>query len=124
MKFFSKIFSIDFTLKTPLVMLAIMTMGVHFSFSTWRSLLNNFAIDVVDFSGAEMGNLQALREVPGFLAFTAILLLYFFREQTLAIVSIIVMGFGVAIVGYFPSIMGLYVTTKICRLAPPIKVKA
>lgn len=113
MNFFKKIFSIDFTAKSPLVMLAIMAAGVHFSFSTWRSLLNNFAVDVVGFNGAEMGNLQALREVPGFLAFTAILLLYFFREQTVAIISIILMGFGVAIVGYFPSILGLYITTVI-----------
>ncbi|MGL1922158.1 MAG: MFS transporter [Hyphomicrobiales bacterium] len=116
MNFFKKIFSIDFSIKSPLVMLAIMAAAVHFSFSTWRSLLNNFAVDVVNFSGAEMGNLQALREVPGFLAFTAILMLYFFREQTLAIISIFVMGFGVAIVGYFPSIMGLYITTVIMSI--------
>lgn len=116
MNFFKKIFSMDFSAKSPLVMLAIMAAAVHFSFSTWRSLLNNFAVDVVDFSGAEMGNLQALREVPGFFAFTAILMLYFFREQTLAIISILVMGLGVALTGYFPSIIGLYVTTVIMSI--------
>ncbi|PCI87761.1 MAG: MFS transporter [Hyphomicrobiales bacterium] len=116
MIFFKKIFSIDFSLKSPLVMLALMTAAVHFSFSTWRSLLNNFAVDVVNFSGAEMGNLQALREVPGFLAFTAIFLLFIFREQTLALISIVIMGVGVAITGYFPSIIGLYVTTVIMSI--------
>lgn len=116
MNFLKKIFSIDFSAKSPLVMLALMTVAVTFVFSTWRSLINNFAVDVVHFTGAEMGNLQALREVPGFLAFTAIFLLFFFREQTLAIVSIIVMGLGVAITGYFPSIIGLYVTTVIMSI--------
>lgn len=116
MNFFKKIFSIDFATKSPLAMLAIMAAGVHFSFSTWRSLLNNFAVDVVDFTGAEMGNLQALREVPGFFAFTAILMLYFFREQTLAILAIVIMGVGVALTGYFPSILGLYITTVIMSI--------
>ena len=116
MNFIKRIFSIDFSVKSPLVMLAFMAAAVHFSFSTWRSLLNNFAVDVVNFSGAEMGNLQALREVPGFFAFTAILMLYFFREQTLALVSIVIMGIGVALTGYFPSILGLYVTTVIMSI--------
>ncbi|MCJ8324677.1 MAG: MFS transporter [Rhizobiales bacterium] len=116
MNYFKKIFSIDFSTKSPLAMLAIMSIAIHFSFSTWRSLLNNFAVDVVDFSGAEMGILQALREVPGFLAFTAILMLYFLREQSLAVLSIIIMGFGVAITGYFPSIVGLYITTVIMSI--------
>lgn len=113
MNFFKKIFSIDFSTKSPIVMLAIMAGAVAFSFSTWRTLLNNFAVDIVNFSGADMGNLQSLREVPGFLAFTAIFFLYIFREQTLGVLSIIVMGFGVAIAGYFPSILGLYITTVI-----------
>ena len=98
------------------MMLAILTAAIAFSFSTWRTLLNNFALDVVDFTGSEMGALQSLREVPGFLAFTAIFLLLFVREQSLAILSVALMGFGIAITGYFPSILGLYITTVIMSI--------
>jgi hypothetical protein len=38
-------------------------------------LLNNFVVEKAGFSGAEIGILQNLREVPGFLSFTVVLLL-------------------------------------------------
>jgi len=83
------------------------------SFATWQALLNNFAIERAAFTGAEMGWLQSLREVPGFLAFTAVGALLLLREQTLAIVSLAILGAGVAVTGLFPSAMGLYVTTVV-----------
>ena len=46
-----------------------MAAAVPLSFATWQALLNNFAIERAAFSGAEIGILQSLREVPGFLAF-------------------------------------------------------
>ncbi len=106
----------DYKQKSPFVMLALMTVAVAFVFSTWRTLINNFAVDIVHFNGSEMGNLQALREVPGFLAFTVIFLFFLLREQTIAIIFIAVMGFGVAITGYFPSLLGLYITTVIMSI--------
>jgi hypothetical protein len=54
------------------------------SFSTWRALLNNFAVDRVAFTGAEIGTLQSLREVPGLLAFTAV----FYVGAGVAVVSL------------------------------------
>ena len=36
-------------------------------FSTWQVLLNNFVIEQAAFTGKEIGILQSLREVPGFL---------------------------------------------------------
>ncbi|MDP5072425.1 MAG: MFS transporter, partial [OM182 bacterium] len=56
--------------KTLLFLLAI---GNTIAFATWQVLLNNFVVEEVAFTGREIGVLQSLREVPGFLAFTAIL---------------------------------------------------
>ena len=64
-----------------------MAAAVPLSFATWQALLNNFAIERAAFSGAEMGILQSLREVPGFLAFLVVFLLFLLREQTIAYVS-------------------------------------
>ncbi|MEM7209345.1 MAG: MFS transporter [Pseudomonadota bacterium] len=88
-----------------------MAAAVPLSFATWQTLLNNFAIESAQFTGAEIGILQSLREVPGFLAFTAVFILIVMREQTLAWVSLAVLGIGTAITGIFPSVVGLYATT-------------
>jgi hypothetical protein len=92
-------------------MLMVMSAGMFLCFSTWQALLNNFAIERAAFTGAEIGMLQSIREIPGFLAFTVIGLLFLMREQVLALLSLLVMGAGVAVTGYFPSVLGLYVTT-------------
>ncbi len=79
-------------------------------------LLNNFVIELGDFSGREIGIQQSLREVPGFMAFAAVFLLLLMREQTLAILSLSILGLGVAITGLFPSVVGIYVTTVIMSI--------
>jgi hypothetical protein len=57
------------------------------TFSVWNALLNNFVIDKAQFTGAEIGLLQSIREVPGFLAFTAVFILLVLREQVFALIS-------------------------------------
>ncbi|XXK27444.1 MFS transporter [Arenicellales bacterium nBUS_45] len=85
--------------------------AVPLSFATWQALLNNFAIERAAFSGAEIGILQSLREVPGFLAFAVVFLLYVLREQHIALVSLALLGIGTAVTGFFPTVLGLYLTT-------------
>lgn len=84
-----------------------------FVFSVWVALLNNFAVEKAAFTGAEIGLLQSIREIPGFLAFTAIYVLLFIKEQRFALLSLGLMSFGVAVTGFFPSEYGLYLTTLI-----------
>ena len=100
----------------PEYLLLIMAAAVPLSFATWQALLNNFAIERAAFSGAEMGILQSLREVPGFLAFLVVFLLFLFREQTIAYVSLLLLGVGTLVTGWFPSVIGLYVTTVVMSL--------
>lgn len=97
--------------RTPVVFLMIMVAANGFTFATWGALLNNFAIEQVHFTGREIGILQSLREVPGLLAFTAIGFLFIFREQTFAIVSLLLLGIGTALTGFFPTNLGFYATT-------------
>lgn len=98
-------------LQRPEMLLYVMAAAVPLSFASWRALINNFAIEQASFSGIEIGIMQSLREVPGFLAFGVVFFLLLFREQTLATLSLIVLGIGTAITGFLPSIMGLYFTT-------------
>ena len=106
-------FSIPSNRKTFLFVIAI---GSPIAFSVWLALLNNFAVEIASFGGKEIGILQSLREVPGFLAFTVVFLLLIIRQQNFAIVSLILLGIGTALTGFFPSILGLYITTVIMSI--------
>lgn len=81
------------------------------AFATWMVLLNNFVVETAEFSGREIGILQSIREIPGFLAFTTIFVLLLIREQKFAYFSLIMLGIGVLLTGFFPSEIGLYCTT-------------
>jgi hypothetical protein len=86
-------------------------MAMPIAFSTWLALLNNFVIERAAFTGVEIGILQSLREVPGFLTFTIVFVLLVVKEQYLALWSLALLGAGVALAGFFPSVYGLYCTT-------------
>ena len=86
------------------------------SLGTWMALINNFAVERAAFSGADIGILQSLREVPGFLSFAVIFLLLLFREQTLALVSLLLLGIGTALTGAFPTFWGLIFTTVLMSI--------
>jgi hypothetical protein len=97
--------------QTPKNLLILMTVAMTFAFATWAALLNNFVVERAFFTGKEIGLLQSIREIPGFLAFTAVFVLLLIKEQVFAYLSLAVLGVGVAISGYFPSAVGLYMTT-------------
>jgi hypothetical protein len=97
--------------ESPQKLLICMTFIMSLVFSVWQVLLNNFVIEQANFTGAEIGILQSLREIPGFLAFTAIFILLLLREQTFALTALALLCIGVAITGFFPAVLGLYLTT-------------
>jgi len=86
------------------------------TFSAWVALLNNFTVEKAGFTGAEIGMLQSLREIPGFLAFTAVFILLALKEQTFALLSLCLLSIGVAITGLFPFEIGLYATTVLMSI--------
>jgi len=102
--------------KSPELLILLMTVGSAISWAVWLNLLNNFAIDEIDFTGAEMGILQSLREVPGFLAFTVIFVLAFIREQKLAYMSLALLGGGVILTGFVETNMTFYLATIIMSI--------
>jgi hypothetical protein len=102
--------------KRPEVLLMLMAASVPLSFSVWSTLLNNFVIERANFTGREIGILQSLREIPGFMAFAVVFVLLIVREQSLAFLSLLLLGIGTIITGWFPSVLGLYVTTVLMSI--------
>ena len=103
-------------LHTPTAFLVLASIAMPLGFAAWQALLNNFAIEQAAFTGREIGILQSLREVPGFLAFTAVFVILVLREQTFAVLAVALFGIGVAITGYFPSEYGLYCTAVLMSI--------
>ncbi len=102
--------------QTPQLLLLMMAFVMPLVFSIWNALLNNFVVEKAAFTGAEIGMLQSLREVPGFLAFTAVFVLLVIKEQLFALISLAVMCVGVALTGWLPFEFGLYCTTVLMSI--------
>ena len=95
------------------VALMVMAGLMQIAFASWSALQYNFAAEMLGFTGFEIGVQQSIREIPGFLSFAAVFLLFLLREQVLAYVSLLLLGIGVAATGWFPSALGFYLTTFI-----------
>lgn len=91
--------------------LMVLTAASAVGLQGWRTLFNNFAVENVGASGWQVGVIQSLREIPGFLAFAVIFLLYLIKEYHLSAVSIALMGLGIILTGFMPSYGGLIFTT-------------
>jgi predicted MFS family arabinose efflux permease len=89
--------------------------ALHFinwlGFAGWNALLHNYTIEMASFGWFEAGLTQTVREIPGFLAFTAIFWLLILREQVMAYASLVILGIGVALTGANPTLTGILLTT-------------
>jgi hypothetical protein len=91
--------------------LAVLSIASVAGLQTWRTLFNNFAVEIAHLEGNHIGMIQSVREIPGFLALLAIFIIMVMREHRLSALSILTMGVGVAVTGLFPSYTGLIFTT-------------
>jgi hypothetical protein len=102
--------------QSPQAMLLAMAFVMPLTFSVWNALLNNFVVEYAQFDGSQIGMLHSIREIPGFLAFTAIFVLLILREQTFALLSLLTLSLAIAATGFFPSVVGIYLTTVLMSL--------
>ncbi|MCD6375449.1 MAG: MFS transporter [Caldisericaceae bacterium] len=93
--------------------LMVLTIASTAGLQIWRTLFNNFAVEVAHLGGNHVGIIQGVREIPGFLALLAIFLLKIIAEHKLSALSILILGLGVALTGFLPSFGGLILTTLI-----------
>jgi len=91
--------------------LAVMSIASTAGLQIWRTLFNNFAVEVVGLGGDHIGLIQSVREIPGFLALLVVYVILVIKEHRLSALSIIILGLGVALTGVFPSYTGLIFTT-------------
>ena len=102
--------------RQPVVLLMLTAAAMPIGFATWSALLNNFVIEMAGFTGVEIGWLHSLRELPGFFAIGVILLIMFFREQTLLVFNLALLGAATAVTAWFPSLGGILTITMLSSI--------
>ncbi len=102
--------------RQPVFLLFLMSAALPLSFATWFALLNNFVVDAAAFDGIKLGWLHTVREIPGLLAVSVVLLLIVLREQRLALLSLIMLAAATTVVAWFPSFQGILITTMISSI--------
>ncbi len=96
--------------------LLVLTISSAMGLQGWRTLFDNFAVRVVGLDGGQIGVIQSVREIPGFLAVLVLFAMLMVKEHRVSSLSILTMGLGVALTGLFPSFIGLIGTTVIMSL--------
>lgn len=91
--------------------LMILTIASTAGLQGWRTLFDNFAVHVAGLEGSHIGVIQSVREIPGFLTFLVVFILLVLQEHRLSALSVLVLGCGIALTGFFPSYAGLLITT-------------
>lgn len=93
--------------------LMVLTISSTIGLQAWRTLFNNFAVEVVNLEGNHIGMIQSIREIPGFLALLVVYMIIIIKEHRLSVLSIFLLGIGVAATGLLPSYAGLILTTLV-----------
>ena len=91
----------------------VLTISSTIGLQAWRTLFNNFAVEVVNLEGNHIGMIQSIREIPGFLALLVVYIIIIIKEHRLSVLSIFLLGIGVAATGLLPSYAGLILTTLV-----------
>ena len=102
--------------RRPEALLILMAIALPLAFSVWSALLNNFVVEIIRFDGLDIGLLHTIREIPGFLAVGVISILLFFREQTLALLMLCVLGLATAVTACFPFLSGILTITLLSSI--------
>lgn len=93
--------------------LIVLTIASTLGLQGWRTLFNNFAVEAAGMDGWQIGVIQSVREIPGFLALLAVYVLFVMQEHRLSVLSILCLGIGVGLTGLFPNFTGLILTTLV-----------
>ncbi len=93
--------------------LAVLTVCSTIGLQAWLTLFNNFAVEIAGLDGNHVGVIQSVREIPGFLAMLTVYVIMMIKEHRLSVLSVLIMGFGMAITGLLPSYAGLILTTLV-----------
>lgn len=98
------------------VFIVLSNLLLNFGFQVWQTLFNNYAVDQLGIGPAQIGIIQAVREIPGLLGFVIAFLALFMTEFRIMSLSVIVLGVGIALTGTTTGFTSLLITTFVMSL--------
>lgn len=81
---------------SDLTLVGIASFAMNGGLSAYGAIYNNFLVNDLHINAQQLGGLESLREVPGFLTVAMAALTVQFRESRLAAISLLMMGLGLA----------------------------
>lgn len=96
--------------------LLILVVTASAGFQGWAALYTNFAKEIANVNGFQIGALQSVREIPGFLTFLAIYVMFVVKEHKLSAWSVMLMGVGISLTGFFTGFGGIIFTTVLMSI--------
>lgn len=102
--------------KTSVFSITLSAISIYIGFSAWRVMFNNYAVDVFAADATQVGIIQAVREIPGLLAFGVGVIAVFVAESRIAALSIVMAGTGLIVAGLAQSLWILGLATLIMSL--------
>jgi predicted MFS family arabinose efflux permease len=100
-------------IRTTLIVIALNNLFLALGFRLWQSMFNNFAVEELGVRADQMGLIQAIREVPGLLAFLVTVLVLFLVEMRIAGLSMVLMGAGIFLTAAARDLPGLIGATLV-----------
>jgi len=86
---------------------------LFFGFSIWQAMFNNFAVEEIGVGPANVGWIQAIRELPGLMGFLIGFLALVLSEVRIMALSVVLLGAGTFLAGQAHSIPFLLASTVI-----------
>lgn len=96
--------------------LAVASFFLYFGFNVWRALFNNFAVEVLGVGAAQIGVIQALRELPGLFGFTVGFLALWLSEMRVMWLSVVLLGLGLVLSGLADTLSVLVLGTLVMSI--------
>ncbi len=84
---------------------------LFFGFRLWQTMFNNFAVEEIGVGPFDIGWIHAIREIPGFLAFTLGFVALLISEVRIMAVSIMLLGAGIFFTGHVYTVPYLILST-------------
>lgn len=96
--------------------LAVSNFFLYLGFNVWQAVFNNFAVEELGVSAAQIGVIQSLREVPGLMGFVLGFLVLLLAEMRVMGLSVLLTGLGVILTGWSDSLSVLILGTMITSI--------
>ncbi len=97
-------------------LLIVASFFLNFGFYAWGVLFNNFAVDILRLNAEQVGFIQSLREIPGFLGFVLGWIVMLIPEMRLVGICLSLLGGGLLLMGGAGDFWGLLGATMVMSI--------